>query len=71
MAEMLGMSERGYQNWEMGIRSPRNKALFVKLANILRIDPRELEYGPQKGRFRLNPDLKELLQAQEKLNKPD
>jgi len=66
MAEMIGMSERGYQNWEMGIRSPRNKSRFIKLANILKMDPKELEYGPGKGKFKLNPELKELLDLQEK-----
>jgi len=66
MAEKVGVAPRTYQNWEMGIRVPRKKSIFVKLANYLKVDPGELEYGPGRGKFKLNPELKELLDLQEK-----
>jgi transcriptional regulator with XRE-family HTH domain len=44
MAKMLHKPYRTYQNWELGVVSPKNDDMIV-LANLLKVDPGWLEFG--------------------------
>lgn len=46
MAGMLGVKYRTYQNWEMGWSTPKPEMIKF-LANRLKVDPGELEFGPK------------------------
>lgn len=44
LAKILGVSYRTYQNWELGISSPRHESI-IKLASVLKTDPAYLVFG--------------------------
>ncbi len=65
LARLLGIPYRTYQNWEMGIASPKRDFIPV-LAHHLKVDPYELEYGPPS---RTKENTKELIETFYKENK--
>jgi transcriptional regulator with XRE-family HTH domain len=44
LAKDLGIPYRTYQNWELGIHEPKHDTIIL-LANRLKVDPGELEFG--------------------------
>lgn len=49
MADLVKVPYRTYQNWELGISSPKTE-MIIELANILKTDPGELVFEPKKPR---------------------
>lgn len=56
-AQMLEVKYRTYQNWELGVAMPKDRML-LKIANWLKVDPRDLRMGP---RLKLPDSTKELI----------
>lgn len=46
MAEILRKPNRTYENWELGVCSPKHNDI-INLANLLKVDPGWLEFGPK------------------------
>lgn len=46
MADLVKVHYRTYQNWELGISSPKHE-MIIELGNILKIDPGQLVFGPR------------------------
>ena len=59
MAVLLGIPYRTYQNWEMGTASPKREFITV-LANVLKVHPVWLEFGPP---LKAKENTKRLIEA--------